>query len=146
MKSLLLVCFFLLFLTDCSDFKAADFEPVKIDPAFDTLLEKYKDDKFRFLGTKEIRKINILFYTQESLTIGECITGDNRTILIDPAYWFYSSFNDKITLLDHEMGHCDLAIKQHATTNTIMNVYHLSGYDFSLNPDFYLNELFINRR
>lgn len=146
MKLLLLVSFFLLSLTACSDFKAADFEPVKIDPAFDTILEQYKNDKFRFLGTREVKKINVLFYTQDSPVIGECITSDNKTILIDPADWFYSSPNDQITLLYHEMGHCDLGIVNHATTNTIMNEYHLSGYDFGLNPDFYLNELFVNRR
>lgn len=146
-KSLLLVSFFSLFLTACSDFKAAQFGSANVDPAFDTLLEKYKDDKFRFLGTREIQKIDILFYTQDSPVIGECIvSGDSRIILIDPAFWFYASLNDQITLLDHELGHCDLNIRVHATTNTIMNAYHLSGYDFNLNPDFYLHELFVNRR
>lgn len=146
MKSLLLGCFFLLSLTACSDFKPTDNQPANVDSAFYTLLERYKADKLKYLGTAETRNINILFYSQEAPIIGVCNYGNELTILIDPTYWFYSSFSDQITLFYHEMGHCDLGIHNHALTNTIMNKYGISGYIFSTNPDYYLEQLFIYRR
>lgn len=147
MKLLLFFHLSLCFLTGCGQFKSAKIEPSNVDPAFETILTRYKNDKVTYLGTSNTARIDILFYTQEYPVIAVCIrSGNNRTILVDPYYWVNSSIYDQITVFYHEMGHCDLGIWEHSDTPTIMNEYVLDGNTFRSNETYYLEELFLNRR
>ena len=69
-----------------------------------------------------------------------------RLIQIDPVSWLFGSWDDKIVLFYHEMGHCDLDIHGHTDGQTIMNPYGITGYQFAADREGFLKKLFTEGR
>lgn len=126
-------------LTGCNKY-----QPI-IDNEFIYYLDLYRAHKNQYLGTEDIRPIDIIFHSQSDTAIGRCIISSNghRVIEIDPSFWFYVSNWDKEVLFYHEMGHCDLN-RGHSNPQSIMEQYHIGGYVYSQNKTYYLMELFQN--
>lgn len=86
--------------------------------------------------------------TTKGLTVGECVkwTGTSyRQIVIKKDYWDEASESEKINLIFHEFGHCDLdrnhdEIENNGKPESLMYPinYGFAPQDF----DFYVNELF----
>ena len=139
----------LIFLSGCGFYSIPS---AYIDPEFQVYIDKYKQDKLFYLNTTKIRRITITFKEMTDLD-GECriVTFGNliykkgivsyRKISIDPDNWNRSSDIDRMLLVYHELGHCDLNL-MHSAEDTIMNEYSISSDVFSLNPEYYLNALF----
>lgn len=140
MKKLL---FCLLFLTGCNNgFKATP--PASIDPQIRPYYEQYRTDKKAYLGTDQVRKIDI-YFTDLSRTIFDALCWKtkegHRFIQVDYNRWQKSTDYDKITTIYHELGHCDLDLL-HSNTPTIMNPNGLLGNVFATDRNYYLTELF----
>lgn len=129
----------------CGQFKPL--APAYVDPRIQSYLEEYKLDKKIYLGTYNIKRIDIYFKDLEHSIYNQydalCWKESNghRYIEIDYNKWNNDNNDDKITTLYHEMGHCDLDLK-HSSTQTIMNPAGLLGIIFATDKNFYLNKLF----
>lgn len=130
-------------LSACSVFESNKFKSV--DFAFIPFLEAYRIDKVLYTGIDTIRDIEIRFQTISQLgKSGRCWSFGDGThkIEIDPQYWFEGSDNDRLSLLYHELGHCDLDY-QHSDTTSIMNSYGLNGSYLYIAKDYYLKLFFL---
>lgn len=65
-------------------------------------------------------------------TIGMCTIWSSkyRQIQIDPVFWSHATENDKITLIAHELGHCDLNRKHSPNISSIMYPIANHQWDF----------------
>lgn len=146
MRSLLIIS--ALLMTACGQqLKTSDPRTVSgIDPAFQSYVDLYKQTK----GTGFYYDIPIAFGHQSGNVIGVCTRWSNgyRQIQIDPTYWNdpYTTEHEKISLIFHELGHCDLN-RDHVTALRSNNwpVSLMYPYNYGYNsPDqsYYFNELF----
>lgn len=147
MKALLILS--TLVLTACGQNLSTNKDPRTIsgvDPAFVPYVELYKSMKGRGLSYD----IPIAFGNQDGNVIGVCTrwSSGHRQIQIDPTYWNdpYTTEHEKISLIFHELGHCDLN-RDHVTALRSNNwpVSLMYPYNYGYNsPDesYYFNELF----
>ena len=137
----------LILLSGCDGFVP---EESKIDPSFIPYITEYKMDKYKYIKNSNMKKISIIFFSLSKVN-GLCrITtyrykSPIRIIYINPEYWYKNNILARKILLYHELGHCDLDLL-HSNNYTIMYPYLFDTYTFSLDPEYYLNELFINGR
>jgi hypothetical protein len=90
------------------------------------------------------------FASLNGLTIGKCTRWSigERQIEIDQAYWQdpTTTENEKISLIFHELGHCDLnrnhdeSLRQDGYPKSLMCPYNLSFFDEE--SEYYYAELF----
>ena len=144
MKKKIWIYIFILEIVGCAE----PFQTYPVsDPIFDQYINQYTLDKELYAGTSEVSRIVIsLKDIKDPYVIGECTLGRSYNIIhIDSDYWFHATTTDtdRLLLIYHEMGHCDLGIHEHDQDYTIMNAYHLSPSRFDYNPDFYLRNLFL---
>jgi len=134
----------LLILTACGIKENPKPQDIRVDPAFETILDQYKMDKLAYTGSDQIRPITILFKDLQKIDAeGQCVrSGQYRTIFIDPVFWEHSSYYDKIVVFYHEMGHCDLDIWEHVHGSSIMNASGIWSLQFAAQKNYYLNLLF----
>lgn len=120
-------------------------EGPQIDEVLQPYVNEYKADKKRFLGTSSIRRIDISFFTLTSPIIGQCTRYNSgyREIKVDPIYWFFNASDaEKQILMYHELGHCDLNKEHDDSKAAIMNSNIMDGYQFIMNTDYYIEQLF----
>ena len=103
----------------------------------------YLDDKETYLGTREHRKITIVFRSLSDDAVGVCkITPFiKREINIDPEYWYSINPAERQILFYHEMGHCDLN-RDHSEPYSIMEPSLFGTFRFLNNKEYYLKEFF----
>lgn len=114
-----------------------------IDPSFDAYIDLYETTK----GSK-MRDVGMGFNKLKLPTIGVCFEYNNgyREIHVDPDFWNESNENSRISLIFHELGHCDLgrkhddAILESGYRKSIMNSYIINWN--SNMKDYYFDELF----
>ena len=128
-------------LTACGKFES---KKAIIDQALLPHIEQYKIDKKIHLGISDIEYIDVVFGELNRGQVGVCYIYDGgyKIIYIDRVYWSGMDESTKLVLIYHEMGHCDLGIMEHSEDYTIMGEYLMSGVDFNMNRDYYLNLLF----
>jgi len=134
-----------LFLTACGEFQAK--QPPYIDAALEPYVQTYRDYKLDILDIDYIKNIDVFFQILEPYVLGKCIIYGNgdRVILIDPDYWSTMGEADREVVILHEMGHCDLN-RGHASAPSIMEAYHIGGYNYLNSKNYYLVELFTLQR
>jgi hypothetical protein len=127
-----------------------------IDPEFIPYINEYKQDKFKYLNTKNIDRFPIRFKKMtyndglcEIYTFSERITDkvivQYKTIYINPDSWSNMTELERKFLLYHELGHCDLGL-DHSTTLTIMYPYTLTQHTYENNPEYFIKLLFTQGR
>jgi hypothetical protein len=128
----------LLFLLGCGHFKE-----LYIEPEFRPIVDMYNDLKIEALGVGQYHQISMYFDNLDSPTAGICYrySDGTREIYIDKLQWDNMSLYSRQVLIFHEMGHCDLGLK-HAPSPSIMQERLLSDYTYSLDRQFYIDQLF----
>lgn len=123
-----------------------------IDPEFQSYVDDYKKDKLYYLNTTKVRRLSITFKSLDNLE-GACEilsfnniitkkeTMSYRRIFVDTDTWPNLSNIERMLLIYHELGHCDLNL-EHSYENTIMNEYGISENEFIINPVYYFELLF----
>ena len=123
--------FILLLLTACGPKSKSDPRTIYgVDPAFNTLLTQYISLKPSHRFTYNIA---IGFATLPYPEVGQCrtwTTGE-RQISIDPDYWYNRATPaEQVSLLFHELGHCDLDRGHSSDSDSIMYKYNVGSDNF----------------
>lgn len=140
----------ILFLCGCGGFYSIP--SGHIDPEFQSYVDDYKKDKLYYLNSTKFKRLSITFRPLDNLDgVCEILSFNNiitkketmsyRRIFVDPDTWSYSSNVERMLLIYHELGHCDLNL-EHSYENTIMNEYGISENDFIKDPVYYFTLLF----
>jgi hypothetical protein len=117
-----------------------------VDPEFNYYLDLYVKIK----GKPLYYDIPIQFSSNmEPGEVGNCKRWGYygyRQITIDKTYWLSADTNHKISLIFHELGHCDLnrdhvETRNHNGTPTSLMFPHNVGF-IDADQDYYFNELF----
>lgn len=141
MRILLLIS---LFLVGCASnldpSKTIDPRTVSHDPTFNSYVETYIAQK----GASLYYDIPIAFTNIEGQTIGICTRWSNgyRQIEIDKEYWDSASERYRLSLIAHELGHCDL-LKDHSPSIDSIMYYQNWG---SLNFDELFNRKVVSTK
>ena len=119
-----------LLLVACGQPKAGDPRSINgVDSAFNEEIKTYLDYKSEFRGISGLSyDIPIQFGELDGDTVGLCTRWSNgyRQIVIDRSYWYSTSYQRRLSLIAHELGHCDLNLGHNPTPNTIMYEYNNS--------------------
>jgi len=135
------LCLFWTTIVACGRFEAA--KPTFVDPELQPYFDRYVEYKLEYLGTDRTRAIDIFFESLPGNAIGKCTlySSGEREIRIDPDFWAFNSDADRELLMMHELGHCDLNL-DHSPPRSIMEVFHIGGYNYSRSLDYYLKQFF----
>lgn len=109
--------------------KSIDPRTVSHDPTFNSYIETYIAQK----GAPLDYDIPIAFTHIEGQTIGICTRWSNgyRQIEIDKEYWDSASERYRLSLISHELGHCDLLREHSPDILSIMYYQNWGSLDFS---------------
>ena len=117
--------YFILIFTSCSTFSRIPGIYTDIE-TFRPYITEYINLKQIYLGTdKAYYAIDIIYGTPEFPTVGQCYrTSDpdlSRQVIINAHFWANSNDNERLELLLHELGHCDLNFSHQEERVGIMN-------------------------
>lgn len=135
-------------LTLCSCGPAKAPNKVGIDSELLPYVKLYQQDKKKYLGRSNIRDITMTFFSASNQVVGTCTRYNSgyRLIEIDPVFWFFNASEDeRILLMYHELGHCDLNKEHNDSSIRIMNTYMMNPGTFAANKDYYIEQLFRSR-
>lgn len=147
-------------LLSCLDSKLKDDkkDPVQVtqshvghDPYFDSLIQKFNDDYFRFTGKSDLQKAYVEF--------GEVFDGTNRIayceilfdkphVVISKQFWESISPALQLQLVYHELGHCLLGRSHNESKRSdgsplsVMSSKQIAEKTFVDAYEYYLRELF----
>lgn len=101
---------------------------VSHDEVFDHYISLYKEEK----GEDLYHEIPIGFADLKGNTVGLCTrwSSGHRQIQIDREYWYKVPEQFRISLIFHELGHCDLHRDHSPLTTSIMYHLNLGSLDF----------------
>lgn len=141
MKKLLLLS--LLLLSACSK---QNVDPRTIH-GVDSKLATYRDNYIAYKGSPLAYDIPMQFVAQVFPIVGMCTRWSNgyRQIEIDPVYWASQDEGQRLQLVFHELGHCDLnrghisEVRDNGFPVSFMNPY--TFWYSPLDLSYYINEL-----
>ncbi len=97
---------------------------------FNAYTDAYLNYKQIYIGRGADFSIEVIYGNTEFPTVGQCYrTADrnaSREVIINPAFWARSNDEDRLELIFHEMGHCDMDFEHQEGIDGIMNS-RLSG-------------------
>ena len=117
-----------LFLSACGKFESTPSRIIGINPEFVPYIGLYTYHK----GRAPDYEIHMGFANLSGDNIGLCMrwTDGYRQILIDKEYWDNSNESLRVSLVFHELGHCDLNREHSSDPNSIMYEYNIGSFNW----------------